>query len=812
MDITCSKCGTEYSLDDTLISKSGTTVRCMNCNQIFKVFRKQDEEPDQWILRQAHGPIRTFDRLPMIQKWISEGKVSENDLISRKNGPWKKIGDIAELKALFKNNPASAGVQKKEISAHQSTIKRDYPNVENREPTMRHGLLNQTRKVGPKSESEKPTLPPPRIPKKSSDYTSDAPTPLATNKDPTAPYYSDLKGAEFSTGTTIPKVDPDYDPDKTVRRVNPFLNETTPPGAASVNIVKGPALSGTAKGMGPDFSQVPADRESEKWNRGAAIGVSEPAWTEKSVGVPLYADAGESLPPPKKTFGRWMIVSAIGVVLAAGTGVFLFVPDIGTSLLSSVDSMVTEPKENRFKKFFDRGQESFLMDSDAAFLQADREFQKVLALDENNSDALAALAQLYAVWAQYLNDAKLDAMADGGPSPDEVSTKEVERLSREFKEKLDEASGWADRALKADAQNRSAFLALADIMRLRGNLDQAASYLKKAKDIQFDTETEYVAVMLDIEKGDPRESLITRLGDLVANKPLLRGLYRQARLLAATGDNDKALATLDRLLSLNANHKRARELRERITANKPVWIQENGGDFQMAAQTDEPATPEPAGNKPKNESQEINAASVEKSAERSAEKSGESRDGEHSVGSMVAKAKRLQKRGKLQEAKSLYDKVLESSPGNLDALAGIGYYHLDKGASGQAIASFRRCLNVSSNYGPALIGLAETYKAMGQKNQALNFYQQYLSANPGGNQASLARRNTALLTSSETAPSPAPTETPSETADSPEASETGQTPVEEKPPTEAEPTPSEKKEKPEVIIIDRESSDTAASE
>ncbi len=101
MDITCSKCGMEYSLDDTLISKGGTSVRCMNCNQVFKVYRTGGRGPDEWLLRQSHGPIRTIEDLSVLQQWIHEGKVSPDDLLSQRNGQWKRVGDIEQLSQLF---------------------------------------------------------------------------------------------------------------------------------------------------------------------------------------------------------------------------------------------------------------------------------------------------------------------------------------------------------------------------------------------------------------------------------------------------------------------------------------------------------------------------------------------------------------------------------------------------------------------------------------------------------------------------------------------------------------------------------------
>ena len=101
MDITCNKCDKEYSLDETLVSSKGTAVRCTNCNHVFKAFKTEKKEgPDEWFLRKPHGVSLTIESISELKQWISEGKVSENDLLSKNHGPWKKIADIPELKQI----------------------------------------------------------------------------------------------------------------------------------------------------------------------------------------------------------------------------------------------------------------------------------------------------------------------------------------------------------------------------------------------------------------------------------------------------------------------------------------------------------------------------------------------------------------------------------------------------------------------------------------------------------------------------------------------------------------------------------------
>jgi tetratricopeptide (TPR) repeat protein len=112
---------------------------------------------------------------------------------------------------------------------------------------------------------------------------------------------------------------------------------------------------------------------------------------------------------------------------------------------------------------------------------------------------------------------------------------------------------------------------------------------------------------------------------------------------------------------------------------------------------------------------------------------------------MLIRAKRFQERGRTNNAMDLYNKVLERSPSNIDALSGLAYSYRDIHANGRAIATFRRVLGLQPSFGPALLGLAETFKNQGQKEQALKYYNRYLSTNPSGRYAGMAKRNVTLL-------------------------------------------------------------------
>jgi len=130
MDITCPQCKTEYEFDDSKISEAGVTVKCTNCNYMFKVRRKAVVEmepvspaaPDvpaagepptkrPWMIRTSDGETYNFHELTTLQQWIVERKVTRDDQISRSGETWKSLGDISELSSFFQVVDAASAAE-----------------------------------------------------------------------------------------------------------------------------------------------------------------------------------------------------------------------------------------------------------------------------------------------------------------------------------------------------------------------------------------------------------------------------------------------------------------------------------------------------------------------------------------------------------------------------------------------------------------------------------------------------------------------------------------------------------------------------
>ncbi len=110
--------------------------------------------------------------------------------------------------------------------------------------------------------------------------------------------------------------------------------------------------------------------------------------------------------------------------------------------------------------------------------------------------------------------------------------------------------------------------------------------------------------------------------------------------------------------------------------------------------------------------------------------------------------------GASNRALRLFDRALKLQPDGAEALAGLGYVNLDRHRAEAAVSYFRRALTVSP-YAPAMFGLGEAYRALGDKARALDAYQRYLSTSPTGADAPAARRQLKALGESE-GPPPTP--------------------------------------------------------
>ncbi|HUT79465.1 MAG TPA: zinc-ribbon domain-containing protein, partial [Polyangia bacterium] len=573
MNVQCEKCGTGYGLDETLVGPSGTTVRCTVCGHVFKVYGPGGARTESWILRQASGATFPFDRLGTLQDWIAEGKVFEHDLIAKTGGEWKRLADLAEMKPFFDaargqqirrdvTQPVAAGFARSSASDHAATIRQPpVGQVQAPAPAQPapHVTASYESAAAPRAPMARPAVAAVAQATPTVRSAVHAPAPLETAR--TMPAISSPgRPLSHEAADTIQAFVPAYQQPSApapfaVRAVNedaPTLMQVPAAGAYAPTLPSGPLVqpapasrpaparprvasfqpwqegpearpqAGQPAYAEPDLSQVPAAGEEERWVRGRGVAASGPAWAESSqVAVSPHREFEEDDPLlPRRRMGRWIALAVVVLLVGSGFYLYMYQRELVEGVLGG---LIGSPDEGRHQAFFIKGQESFLLDTDLAFRQADREFQKVLALAEGDAATLATLGAMYAVWSQYLRDAEIDARLDavaqapeGGP-PD---LRDAERLEREAKEKLDEARRWAEQARDSGADLPVIHVALADVARLRGDPKEAEALLGRVPGATADPGAEYVKALVGIDRGRPTDEILGLLSGVARGDEL----------------------------------------------------------------------------------------------------------------------------------------------------------------------------------------------------------------------------------------------------------------------------------------------------
>lgn len=100
---------------------------------------------------------------------------------------------------------------------------------------------------------------------------------------------------------------------------------------------------------------------------------------------------------------------------------------------------------------------------------------------------------------------------------------------------------------------------------------------------------------------------------------------------------------------------------------------------------------------------------------------------------------KLRMRERVEAALEAYGKAADLGPSRAEPVAGRGLAFLDLGHKPQAEAAFREALRLNPRYAVAVMGLAETYRAMGRRQEAISYYQRYLEILPDGPEARVAQ-------------------------------------------------------------------------
>lgn len=141
MDVRCPNCESEYELDEARLRPGGVTVKCANCEHVFRVRKRGDsalsnvkkmssttqastgsqEEDRTWLVRLADGEIKVCRELATLQRWIVSGIVTPDCEISRTGKKWKALNQLKELSSFFSIAQEAKDVASGKMSAPGSS-------------------------------------------------------------------------------------------------------------------------------------------------------------------------------------------------------------------------------------------------------------------------------------------------------------------------------------------------------------------------------------------------------------------------------------------------------------------------------------------------------------------------------------------------------------------------------------------------------------------------------------------------------------------------------------------------------------------
>ncbi|HEX6837081.1 MAG TPA: tetratricopeptide repeat protein [Polyangia bacterium] len=735
MDVRCEKCMTVYEFDDTKVGEQGVTVKCTQCGNLFKVKRRERTQELAMGAAAARSPayVQPAANVPSTQRTTVPGI----PVINRQQPP-------ATAKVTPAQDPEPNGWMIRLSSSHEIFRFRELT-------TLQQWIVE--RKVSRDDEISR-----------------------------TGEQWKRLGGiAELASffhiveqAAAVARAD---GPRAAAQAANAAYSRTR-------DDDDDPALVTTA----------PMPREqSGPTAMGKPVDVDEPAFARTNPTPKMtpsaMAAAGDEADDtllddefgghPRRRGGVWAGVLAALVLLGAGGYLAAFKRDAVRGLFAHKDA--------RAEEAYRQGREYFLLDSDDAFRNAAAAYDRAHQADDKSALPLAGLAETMTTWASYLRD---DAKALEAGSPSASAAAAAKTLRSDSQAHLDDAKKYASDALALDPDAPEVNRAMADYLRVDGApAVEVERYLGRAtQKAPTDAESAYVAGALAFRDGnlDAAKAKLAQantLNQAATQHALLRASYLLARIALQSGDKAGARTLLQTVLAANANHDRAKELIATL-GGEPATPAPNGPQPAPNAPPTAPvAAAAPSGTTPA-------AAGTSGAAQKP---SGAAAKGEEAndYNRLITLADRLSENGHAKEARKLYDKALALKPSGIEAIMGLGYCDLDGEKFSSAVDHFKHAMAIAPSYGDAIIGLAEAYKLRGDRHEALNWYKQYLIAQPNGPKATMAKNNIRDLEPKGAAAAPAgdapkpDAPGPDETKPAPPPTGTSAPPTEDKKPDEA---------------------------
>jgi predicted Zn finger-like uncharacterized protein len=693
MDVQCDRCKTEYEFDDALVSARGTTVRCTNCGNQFKVRRQEgaDAGGDRWLVKTASGYQFTFVTLRELQRAILAQQVSRGDLLRRAGAPPRSLGSISELEPFFEGRttstrpppvaPEVAGSPVNEASLPVAFPKRTSITWEDAAPPMPQQSRPTTTHVGTPPPMRRPidTLRPPS--------TAAAAPPQA------APSAMEPQAAVSATpfpGASALLAGPSMSP---VRRGPASRPELPRPETAPF------ALSAPLEASSP----LPPPTQPVR----RASPSEEYELPETRSSIPSSLEEPYSMRRGRRV-GGWIV--ALVLLLAVGVlGWAVARPYLANRNVVAVAHL--DPRA-----------ELFLADGERAMaegnLEASQEaLDKASVLAESDprvrlDEARVASAQADVPW---LKLKILQASADTAAG----AADEVRATKAQVDERVARSVRLADAALASAPDAPAAYRVKLDALRLAGQQSAARAYVAKVIAQASQPETAYVLAALDLAEPEPLWTTVIERLRLAASGEANAGRARAALVyaLARSGDLPGAKAELAKLDALSRPYPVVPALHALVdrTSPKPV----------VDARPDTPTSR----NAP---SAAANGAGPAQAGGGGFAPSGGSEPISGDTRSAMQTALQAYKKGEFERARQIYQAVVTRNPSDSEAVAALGDVARAQGDPATALTNYKHAIAINPSYLPALLGLSDTQWTSGDRAGAAHGYADIVDRFPEG--------------------------------------------------------------------------------
>jgi predicted Zn finger-like uncharacterized protein len=741
----------------------------------------------QWLIRLESGEQKSCRELATLHQWIVAGVVTRDSLISRTGKTWKRIGEIGDLMQYFAIADEARANRDRTRQASRAappvtrdgtltgyaatqvaggTILPDDDSSDLQElddaRTTRvaaHSVHSGKHRLGANTPPPVPPRSPARAPDGATASIAVPPPPTPAARDPraTPPPPPPAARRPMAASGPVPAI-PAAPPAAAGTGGKP-----TGPGAAPSGPPAIPGSGGRATAMWATDGMAPGPSPSSTGVFGGKIGAppDEPAFAGRvrmapgddasfQTGKVRAIDDDDDLLPGRRgsRAGMWVLAMALLAMAGAAAGVYWFVIRIdrsgrATAQGSDPGAIAAAPGAPGLAGSAGSAGSASIGSGAAGSTAADlaalagprgelagdlepRLRSAAQALEPNASPAAQALrAHLIAQLAQDLQD-RATLIAD--PSAADAMRRDAKQLA------LDAATA-AQRALKAAGDDAVANLAMAEVLRLQGKpAQEVVRYLDSARarsDASWQRDLALASGLLLARDGkldearaafaaiDQGSGALDRAGDVRARLQL-------ALALVAQGKTSEAKPVVESILAAQPDHAAAKALAKKLETAVARTDPLPPEDSAAAAPGRDPAPS--AGREPSAARPPATGA-----APRAGSSAGPSADsgagGGESYERVVARANALAE-SNCAKAIELYARALEHKPNGVEALAGMGYCHIDAKQFASAFSKFRAALAVSPRYEPALRGIAEAYQQQGRKEQAIEAYKTYLDAYP----------------------------------------------------------------------------------